>query len=264
MKTLTAVAAFLLLTGLTRGIEDRIERIASDIDSTVGVAALHIESGKRVAVRADEQFPTGSVDKLPIALAFMREVDSGRLSLSSEVTIQPADFAAGYSPLRDEAKGRALEVSLERLLEEMLADSDNTAASVLRKLARVEDRAMATPAEILTLLERFYRGQDGLSKASHERLMRIMTRSQAGARRIKAGAPARASVAGRTGTMPGTVNDVGIITSPNGKDHVLIVVFTKGGKTSTMNQRERAVADITRAVYRDLIGWTPFRRGRGE
>ena len=64
--------------------------------------------------------------------------------------------------------------------------------------------------------------------------------------------------------MPGSVNDVGIITSPNGKDHVLIVVFTKGGKTSTMNQRERAVADITRTVYRDLIGWAPFRRARGD
>jgi beta-lactamase class A len=264
MKTLTAVAALFLLTGLTRGIDERIERIASEIDSTVGVAALHIESGKRVAIRADEQFPMGSVNKLPIALAFMREVDSGRFSLSSDVTIQPADFASGHSPLRDEAKGRALEVSLGRLLEEMLGESDNTAADVLRKLTRVEDQNTATPAETLTLLERFYRGQDGLSKTSHDRLMQIMTRSQSGGRRIKAGAPARASVAGRTGTMPGTVNDVGIITSPNGKDHVLIVVFTKGGKTSTMNQRERAVADITRTVYRDLIGWEPFRRARGE
>ena len=94
--------------------------------------------------------------------------------------------------------------------------------------------------------------------------MRIMSRSQAGGRRIKAGAPASASVAGRTGTMPGTVNDVGIITSPNGRDHVLMVVFTKGGKTSTMNQRERAVADITRAVYRDLVGWQPARKKRRE
>jgi len=151
-----------------------------------------------------------------------------------------------------------------RLLEMMLGESDNTAAGVILKLAggpgAVEDRVTTTPAEMLSVLEQFYRGQDGLSKTSHDRLMRIMTRSQTGGRRIKAGAPARAVVAGKTGTLPGTVNDVALITSPNGRDHVLIVVFTKGGRSSTLNQRERAVAEITREVYRDLIGWTPVRR----
>jgi beta-lactamase class A len=266
MRTLTALAAFLLLTGLTRGVEDQIQRIASEIDSTVGVAALHIESGRRIAVRADEQFPMGSVNKLPIALAFMRQVDSGRFSLSSEVTIQPSDFATGHSPIRDAARGRAVTMSVGRLLEMMLGESDNTAAEVILKLAggpgAVEDRVTTTPAEMLLVLEQFYRGDKGLSKSSHDRLMRIMTRSQSGGRRIKAGAPARAVVAGKTGTLPGTVNDVAIITSPNGRDHVLIVVFTKGGRSSTMNQRERAVAEITREVYRHLIGWAPARSKR--
>lgn len=268
MRTLTVFAAFFLFTGFIRGVEDRINRIASDIDSTVGVAALHIESGRRVAVRGDEQFPMGSVNKLPIALAFMRAVDSGQISLSSDVTVQPAEFASGHSPIRDAARGRAVTMSVDELLEAMLGESDNTASAALLKLAggpaAVENRESTTPAEMLALLERFYRGEDRLSRASHDRLMRIMTRSQTGGRRIKAGAPARASVAGRTGTMPGTVNDVAIITSPNGRDHVLMVVFTKGGKTSTMNQRERAVADITRAVYRDLVGWQPARKRRGE
>ena len=58
------------------------------------------------------------------------------------------------------------------------------------------------------------------------------------------------------------LRDGTIITSPDGRHHVLIVVFTKGGKTSTMSQRERAVASITRTVYRDFVGWSPFRRAR--
>jgi beta-lactamase class A len=302
MKKLTAVAALVLLTGFTRTLQERIDRITSEIDSTVGVAAVHVESGERIGVRENERFPMGSVNKVPIAIAFMRQVDAGRFSLSDEVTIDAADFAPHHSPIRDAAKGRAVKLTMRRLVEAMLGESDNTAADVLLKLAGgapavsqimrdlgasdidvsrnkrqlaadldlpggndayvTDPRDTATPAAMLGLLERFYSRQAGLSSKSHEFLMNIMAGSPTGERRIRAGAPADAVVAHKTGTMPGTVNDVGIITSPNGKDHVLIVVFTKGGKTSTMTQRERAVASITRTVYRDFVGWSPFRRAR--
>lgn len=302
MKKLTAVAALILLAGLTRTLEDRIARIASEIDSTVGVSAVHIESGRRVGARQNERFPMGSVNKVPIAMAFLRQVDAGRHSLSSEVTIDPADFAPNHSPIRDAAKGRPVTISLQRALEAMLGDSDNTAADLLlrvvggapavtqvmrdlgaadvdvsrtkRQLAAdldlpggtdayaTDPRDTATPAAMLGLLERLYSRQAGLSSGSHDLMLRIMGGSPAGERRIRAGVPSRAVVAHKTGTMPGTVNDIGVITSPDGKDHVLIVVLTKGGKSSTMNQRERAVASITRAVYRDFVGWSPFRRPR--
>ncbi|HUP49824.1 MAG TPA: class A beta-lactamase [Thermoanaerobaculia bacterium] len=287
MRTVTAVAAFLLLTGFIRNVEERIERIAAEIDSTVGVAALHIESGRRTGVRAGERFPMGSVYKLPIAVAFLREVDAGRFSLADEVTIDPADFAPHHSPIRDAARGRPLTITLRQAVEVMMGQSDNTAADLLLRLAgggeavtRVlrefgisdiditrPEREIATgpgdsasPAAVLSLLERIYTRQDGLSPPSRDLLLRIMSTSPTGQRRIKAGAPARATVAHKSGTMPGTVNDAGIITSPDGRDHVLIVVFTTGGRTSTMNQRERVVSTITRAVYRDFVGWSPFRR----
>ena len=300
MKKLTLVVAFFFLTGLTRTLDQRIERIAAEIDSTIGVAALHVESGRRYALRAGERFPMGSVYKLPIAIAFLREVDAGRHSLSREVTVQPADFGPGHSPLRDAAGGRSFDVTLGRALEAMLAQSDNTAADLLLRLAggapavtRVlrdlgvtdvdvsrserqiaadldapggrdafvtDRRDSATPAGMLTLLERIYARQAGLSGESHDRLMQIMSSSSTGEHRIKAGTPARAIVANKTGTMPGTLNDVAIVTSPDGRNHVLIVVFTKGGKVSTLTQRESAVARITRALYRDFVGWTPWRR----
>ena len=300
MRKLTVVAAFLLLTGFIRNIEERIERIASEIDSTVGVAALHIESGRRVGVRENERFPMGSVYKVPIAVAFLRQVDARRFSLSDRVTIDPADFAPHHSPIRDAAKGRPVTLTLREALEATLGQSDNTAADLLLRLAgggaavtRVmrdlgitdievsrserqiaadldapggqaalvsDPRDTATPAAVLMLLERIYRRQEGLSEQSRDLLLRVMSTSPTGERRIRAGAPARANVAHKTGTMPGTVNDAGIITSPDGRDHVLIVVFTKGGRTSTLTQRERVVSDITRAVYRDYVGWAPFRR----
>ena len=300
MRKLTAVASFLLLTAFIRTVEDRIDRISSDIDSTVGVAALHLESGRRIVYRADERFPMGSVNKFPIAVAFMREVDAGRFSLSSEVEIGPNDFAPNHSPIRVAANGQPVRMTLERVVQAMLRDSDNTAADLLLRLSggpaavsrtiqtlgvngidvtrnkrqlaadldgpgateayAVDPRDTATPVAMLTLLERFYGRKLGLSPASHDFLMRLMTESPTGERRIRAGAPADAVVAHKTGTMPGTVNDVGIITSPDGRHHVLVAVFTKGGRTSTMTEREKVVADITRAIYRDFVGWTPYER----
>lgn len=266
-KVMTAVA-FLLLTGFIRGVEDRIDRIASEIDSTVGVAALHVESGRRAAVRAGERFPLGSVNKFPIAIAFMREIDTGRRSLSDEVTIHPSEFAPNHSPIRVRANGRPVTITLREAVETMMRDSDNTAAGLLLRLsggsagvARVLnqlglsdiDTDTGTPAAVLALLEKFHARQDGLTRESHELLMSLMADSATGERRIRAGAPAGAIVAHKTGTMPGTVNDVGIITSPDGRQHVLIAVFTKGGRTSTLTQRERAVSTITRAVYREFV-----------
>ena len=295
MKKLTAVAAFLLLTGLVQSLEQRVQQISSEIDSTIGVAALHLESGRRIGVRADERFPMGSVNKFPIAIAFLRDVDAGRRSLSHEITIQPSEFAPNHSPIRVRAKGQPVTITLREALQATVRDSDNTAADVLLRLAggapgvtktlrdlglndidvsrtkqqlgadldragaaeavATDARDTTTPAAMLSLLERFHSRRLGLSAESHNLLVNLMTTTKTGQRRIQAGAPSGAAVAHKTGTLPGMVNDVGIVTSPNGKDHVLIAVFTKGGRTSTMTQRERAVASITRAIYRDFTGW---------
>ena len=295
MRKLTAVAAFFLLTGLVQSLDQRIQQISSELDSTIGVAALHVESGRRVGLRTDERFPMGSVNKFPIAIAFLRDVDAGRRSLSQEITIQPSEFAPNHSPIRVRAKGKPVAITLRQLLEATVRDSDNTAADALLRLAggasgvsktlrdlglsdidvsrskqelgadldragaaeavATDPRDTTTPAAMLTLLERFHTRRLGLSPESHDLLVSLMTTTTTGQRRIQAGAPTGAAVAHKTGTLPGMVNDVGIVTSPNGKDHVLIAVFTKGGKTSTMTQNERAVASIARAIYRDFIGW---------
>jgi beta-lactamase class A len=51
--------------------------------------------------------------------------------------------------------------------------------------------------------------------------------------------------------MPGTVNDAGVITTPDGR-HIVIAVFTKGRTRSTDVQAEKVIAEIARAVYAEL------------
>lgn len=281
MKTLTVL---LLLF-----INDDVGRIASQIDSTVGVAALNIDTGRRISIRGGERFPMGSVYKLPIAMEFLRQVDGGKFRLKDEVTIQPADFSPGHSPIRDKAKGKTVKLTLGSLLEAMLGESDNTASDALLRLVtpaavtkRMRDlrvgavridrtekqmaedikargeaayaadaRDTASPDAILELLTRVVRRQDGLTAASRNLMLKIMTDSPRN--RIKAGLPPKVVVAHKSGQMPGTRNDVGIVTAPDGT-LILIAVFTKGGVRSSEDKRGEVISQIARRVYDHFTG----------
>jgi beta-lactamase class A len=260
-------------------------------DAVIGVAAIHVESGRRVSVRGSERFPMGSVYKFPIAIAVLRRVDEGKLSLEQKLTIEPEDFAPGWSPLRDEANGTPITLTVRELLRHMVSISDNTASDALLRLAggpravsarmaalgfgdirvdrseaqiaadlhkpdgpahyAIDVRDTATPEDMAALLFAFWRGRDGLSAASHELLVKRMTESTTGARRIKAAVPRGATVTHKTGTMPGTANDVAIVASPDGKDHVVIAIFSKSGKAK-LEDREDDIAAVAREVWREL------------
>jgi beta-lactamase class A len=262
-------------------------------DAVLGVAAIHLESGRRVGVRGGERFPMGSVYKFPIVLAALRRVDAGTWKLDRKITIQPKDFSPGWSPLRDAAKGKPITVTLSELLRYTVSISDNTACDTTIRLLggpaavaaqmkalgvggiRIDRdektiaahlaepggrtkyvtdvRDTATPDDMAALLVAFWNRRDGLSNASHDLLMKWMIDTPTGPRRIKAVVPAGSVVAHKTGTMPGTVNDAAIVTSPDGKSHVVLVVFSRGG-TSPESVREDDVAAAAKTAYAAVMG----------
>jgi beta-lactamase class A len=262
-------------------------------NAVIGVSAVHLESGRRLGIRGAERFPMGSVYKFPIVLAALQRVDVGTLKLDQKITIEPKDFSPGWSPLRDEAKGKPITLTVRELLRYTVSISDNTAcdhtirllggpAAISKRMAELgvggiridrpektiaghldepggraryatDVRDTATPDDMAVLLVAFWNRRDGLSKASHDLLMQWMIETPTGVRRIKAVVPAGSVVAHKTGTMPGVVNDAAIVTSPDGKDHVVIVVFSKSG-TSKEKIREDDVAAAAKKAWRELVG----------
>ena len=105
---------------------------------------------------------------------------------------------------------------------------------------------------MVRLLRTIYERNDGLKPATHEFLVGIMTKS-ANPVRIAKLLPDGCTVAHKTGTRPGTLNDAGIITSPDGRHHFAVAIFTKAAKSSTDAQRELIVAKIARAIYDELM-----------
>jgi len=51
--------------------------------------------------------------------------------------------------------------------------------------------------------------------------------------------------------VPGTLNDAGIITSPGGKHHIVMVVLTKWSRAQEP-ERAKVVAAMTKAAYEGL------------
>ena len=256
-------------------------------DATIGVTAIDLTTGARISVRGDERFPMGSVYKFPIALEGLRLVDAGTVSLADRVTVEPEDFASGWSPVRDAAKGKAVTLTVAELFEKTVSISDNTTsdallrlvgggAPVTRRMAALgaadvrvdrsekeiaedlarsggveryasDPRDTATPDAMAELLAAFWRRQDGLSEASHDLLAKHLETSPTGKTKIRSGAPAGWRVLHKSGMMPQTSNDVGLLISPDGRRVIALAIFAKAA-TSPYDAIDADVAAVARAA----------------
>jgi beta-lactamase class A len=275
-------------------LEATLEAIAAEAGGDVGVAAIHLESGRRASRNGDVRLPMASVYKLPIALEVLRQVDLGTLSLEDSITIRPDEFVGGAGRLTASARGRPVTATVGRLFAFMLTESDNTASDALlraiggpgaarRRLAElgiegvdvsryeaeifaearirggataagdsarggdpVDARDTATAEGLAELLAVVFEGA-GLGAGSHALLLERLAATTMGPGRIKGALPPETAVAHKTGTFGTVVNDVGIVTLPDG-NHVAIAVLTRSAGAG-LAQRERAIARMARAVY---------------
>ena len=78
-------------------------------------------------------------------------------------------------------------------------------------------------------------------------LLDIMRRCQTGDARIKGLLPPGTTVEHKTGSIGGTINDVGILELPDGGGHVILAAFVK--EASKPEVSEKTIAQISRAIY---------------
>ena len=110
-----------------------------------------------------------------------------------------------------------------------------------------DPRDTSTSDAMASLLVQVYRN-NLLKPETAKLLLGIMTRCETGDGRLKGLLPAGTEVAHKTGTAMGIINDVGIITLPNGAGHIAIVVFVKGSK-SHVAECEHSIAEVARTAY---------------
>jgi beta-lactamase class A len=261
-----------------------------DIFAAAGVRGfLHVRrlgSAASVGVGADAPVVLASVVKVPLVLEFARQVAAGRLDPADRVRARAADRlgGSGSAGFADD-----VEYSLRDAALLALSISDNTAADLLfdrvgvenvrsllaelgltrtriigapRDLLRtiIEDTAAdrplraldplrttaSTPREMTTLLAEIWRDPDAGAR------VRGWLGAQVGWHRLTAGFPPEVAVAGKTGTMPGIRNEIGVATYPDGAEYAIAVFTVGGAETLRRPDIDRAIGDAARAAVDQL------------
>lgn len=131
----TFVVLFLLVSGQAWPSEPVLERelarLAEHSGGTMGVAAVHIESGRSAWLNPDEAFPMASTYKVPIAAQLLHLVDRGDIKLDDRIEIGIEEYSPGSGAIAKLLDDPGLSVSVLNLLEIMLLISDNTATDRL-------------------------------------------------------------------------------------------------------------------------------------
>ena len=179
--------------------------LLQDFHGRAGVCVKNLRTGRIAAIGADTLFPTASMVKIPILLGVMNKIDAGELQFHQPMIYRDSLLYPGVDILGSFRSGEKIELS--KLLMLMLTMSDNTASLWLQSLAgggtrinqlldslgfvhtrvnsrtpgREENRSLygwgqSTPAEMVRLLEKIYRGDVFLKKHSTEEMLRLLGR----------------------------------------------------------------------------------------
>jgi beta-lactamase class A len=272
-------------------LQTELAKIAEAAKGRVGVGAVMLETGEAAYLDGHGQYPMQSVYKLPIAMAVLKMVDEGKVRIDQEVSITPDDFVRQgfHSPIRN-ANPQGVVMPLVEIIRFSISESDGTASDVLLDLAGgpIElQRYLATvgngkemiiadseksigkdwdtqyqnwssPDASIKLLRALHERRAGLSESTTSLLLKLMTETETGDRRIKHGLPEGASLAHKTGTggtengITGATNDIGIITLPDGR-HILLAVYVSDSPENGA-VREKVIADIAKA---SIEKWAP-------
>lgn len=115
----------------------RIDALEAAFSGRLGFAAVRLEDGESVELRADERFPTASVIKVGLCCAVLDLVARGEVDLGRSVHLPPVDQrVAGGGILKQLELGA---ISLRDAIELTITVSDNVATNALLEI-RDSDR----------------------------------------------------------------------------------------------------------------------------
>lgn len=279
---LLSIKSFAQTTDLNR----KFSEILKDKKVKVGVSIYDFKTKKSYGINQTEHFPMQSVFKFHIALAVLDLVDKGNLSLSQEVYISKERMQPDlYSPLRDKYPQGNVKLTLAEILKPTVSESDNVGCDVLLDLIggpKVVDDYLkkigmkdvqvkhnetvmqaswepqfenySSPNSAVELLKALHHNKI-LSSKSRGFVNKLLLETSTGTNRLKGLLPKGTIIAHKTGTsgtnketgIMAAVNDIGIVTLPNGNQFAIAVFVGKSKEKIETN--EKIIAEISKATY---------------
>jgi beta-lactamase class A len=278
-RTLIGGASAVLLTGAGPARDLTVETpdfapLEKRVDGRLGVSALDVGRGRRVAWRPNEHFPMCSTFKALLAAAVLARIDAG-IEMFSRPIAYGRDDVIAYSPVLAAQVNQGV-LTVQELCRAVVEVSDNGAANLLLKtlggpagltawLRDIGDRTTrldryepdlnvvgprdprdsTTPGAMVETLRLLLAGRV-LTPGARVQLMDWMTNASTGLRRLRAVTPAGWRAGDKTGSGETTTNDIAFFQPPGG-GLVLICAFL-AETTAPLAVREAVLAEAGRTV----------------
>jgi beta-lactamase class A len=263
---------------LWKKLETRVEEIATRLDGVMDVAILDLTDGRILLRNADRVFPAASSIKIAILLELYRQDQEaragakGKARLDDIYTFDPKDLVEDSQVMAGLTPG-VTRVTNRDLAQFMVAVSDNAATNILidrvgrdnvnatlrglgltktmlrRKMmdigaARRGDENVATPQEMVRLLEMIYKGKALNKELTDELFKRLKTLKKDSY--LSYELPAGVELADKPGTLDGVRNDSGIVFAPNRPFAIsAMTAYDRDEKAA-----ESAISEVALEAYR--------------
>ena len=220
-----------------------------------------------VSIEGDKSISSASTIKLPIVVAFLQDVDQGKISLEEQLTMTKDVIGDGSGNMRYEKPGSKFS-ALETVIK-MMTISDNTATNMLiKRLGGIEalnqrfakmkltqtrlrnslpdlTGTNTTSAEDLGNLLAEIDSGDLLSLRSRDRLLHIMG-NIVNDSLLPQGLEPEALIAHKTGDIKSVLADVGMIDMPSGKRYIASIFVKRPDNSS---QARELIQEVSRQTY---------------
>jgi len=269
-------------------LQASVAAVDKQFDGVLGVAVLDLTDGKTLLIHGDEVFPQASSIKIAILAELYhqeqqsRDGASGKVRLGDLYTVRKEDLVAdsdvmlGLTPSATRLTNRDLATM-------MIAVSDNSAANVLidrvgmenvnatlsglglkytrlqrkmmdLKAAREGRENVATPREMMTLLEAIYRRRLFSQELTDDFIKMLATGWSQNSKRsaMLRGLPAGVQAAEKPGELEGVRADSGYVFASN-RPYVLCVMTTYAKDEKAAEDAISRIAGLTYSYF-DIVG----------
>lgn len=247
-----------------------------------GVFFVDLDTGAYLDLNGELTFAAASMIKFPILVAFLQDVDAGKIHLDEPLTLKKELIGGGAGDMQYKPVGTKF--TALSTATKMITISDNTATNMLisrlggaaalnqrftgwgltateirNPLPDLSGTNTTSPRDLAQLMAAVQQG-DLISLKSRDRLLHIM-RQTLTATLLPKGLGQGATIAHKTGDIGSMVGDVGLVDMPSGKRYVAVAMVKRPHNNE---QAKELIRQISRAAYKQFSQPSEGRGVRGE